>query len=479
MPCTLKQKTDNLKKECGKTADLAFSEFSVGGISCALVWFEGMIKLSDSFEMVYKKLFEIKRRFRNGEKLFDFLMENKPVFLPKEVADSRAEYHALASGELLLFIDGCARSVSFPMQGYNFRAISESYTEENVRASREGFAEPLKVNMTIMRRRLKTEKLRFEIFQIGKTSKTDVAIVYLDGYAPKMLVEEVKNRIKKIDIDIVLESGFIEPFFKRRNFALFSEVGHTERPDTLCAKISEGRVGVLVDGTPFALVMPYLFMENFQSFDDYTEPAYFASGVRILKILCFVCSVLLPGIYVALARFNPELLPELLLKSLVISQLEVAMPILAEALFINIVYEIVREAGLRLPRPIGHAVSLIGGLVVGETAISAGLVGAPLVMMAALTTVCSFVVSEIYKPITALRLSFIMLGGLFGISGIAVGVFMVTVNICSVDNYSTPFLSPLVPYSPTLFKDSVLRKSWRVLSTDRFNISMLRGRDEK
>lgn len=468
------ERIKKLKLECSNTSDFSDTTFFVGSIECGLVWFEGMISMSQTSEMVYKSLLAVGKKFSSGEKFYRYMKKYKPAFVSREICEGDV-VHAIMSGELVMLIDGVSPFFAFPQQGFNFRAVSESYTEENVRAPREGFVEPLKINMTLVRRRMKTPELVFEIYTVGSNSGTDIALSYVKDKAKPEVVDGIRRIIKSIKIDTLLESGFIEPFFKDGSAGLFSGIGHTERPDTFSSKIAEGRVGIIVDGTPFALIMPYLFAENFQSFDDYSGCAYYASFVRILKIICFFISVALPGIYVAIANFSPDILPQKLLRVLIVSQQGIALPIVAEAIFIHLVYEIVREAGLRLPRPIGHAVSLIGGLIVGETAITAGLVGAPLVMIAALTTVCSFALPAIYQPMTLIRFILIILGGSFGAAGIAAGLVFMFINIAEVNSFGVPYAAPFAPYGSSLFGDGIIRQSWVKLAKNNFKISRLPG----
>ena len=477
MKNTIDRSIDRLLQESGGLSDLKISRFRLGGISCALLWCEGMISLDHANSMVIKQLSGLGRRFFSGQKLLDHLAARCQNFAGTPIGEGEL-FHAVTSGNLVLLAEGADGALCYPQQGYPYRAVSESYTEENVRASREGFAEPIKVNMTLIRRRLKSRSLVVEPAVVGEDSRTDVALVYLADRVTGQLLAEVRKRLGSIRIGSVLESGFIEPFFEQDGYSMFSAVGHTERPDTFCAKISEGRIGLLVDGTPFALILPSLFIESFQSFDDYTGRAYFASFIRIVKLVCFFVSVLLPGSYVAVAGFHPETLPEKLLQSLVTAQQQVALPLFAEALFIHLVYEIVREAGLRLPRPVGHAVSLIGALVVGETAITAGLVGAPLVMIAAFTTVCSYLLPTLYQQMTVFRFGFIVLGALAGAVGITAGFCFLLLNICSVDAYGAPYTSPVTPYGGAALRDGILRRSWRVLARRRFRMSQLPGSED-
>ncbi|MEG2259997.1 MAG: spore germination protein, partial [Oscillospiraceae bacterium] len=244
---------------------------------------------------------------------------------------------------------------------------------------------------------------------------------------------------------------------------------------TLCAKLLEGRVGIIVDGTPFALILPYLFSENFQSFDDYTNKPYYASLIRILKYIAFAVSFLLPGLYVAIVYFNPELLPSGMLLNIARAQQNTSLPLLGEALFIHFIYEVVREAGLRLPRPIGHAVSLIGALVIGDAAVSAGIIASPMVMTIALTSLCSFTIPMLYEPVTMLRLAFIIIGGLFGLVGITFALTAVLLNICALNSYGIPYMSPITPFSKPLFTDGFVRKGWTVHGGNSRQLTQMNG----
>lgn len=226
----------------------------------------------------------------------------------------------------------------------------------NITGSREGFVEPIRVNQTMIRRRLRSPSLKFEMYPIGEKSRTDICLVYLTDTADPRMVEEVKRRLGKLSSDILLSQGYLRPYLEGQPLSPFSSVGTTERPDTLCAKINEGRIGILVDGTPFALVVPYLFEEHFQSMDDYSYRPYYGSFIRLLKYFAFLLSIFLPGGYVAITSFSPEMLPDSLLFNIAASEQQTPFSMMTEALVIHLIYEIMREAGLRLPRPVGHAV---------------------------------------------------------------------------------------------------------------------------
>ena len=289
------------------------------------------------------------------------------------------------------------------------------------------------------------------------------------------LLRDIRRRIREIPTDIILESGYIQPFLDTDITSIFSNVGTTERPDTLCAKISEGRVGILVDGTPFALIVPYFFNENFQSIDDYTHRPYYAVFERWLKYLAFFFTILLPGLYVAVGTFHPELLPEALLLNVTAAEQDVPFPLVIEALLIHFIYELMREAGLRLPRPIGHAIGIIGALVIGDAAVTAGLISSPMVMVVALTALSSFVVPSLFQEVTIMRFGFIIIGGTLGIFGISLGLALMIVNLCSVNAYGIPSMAPESPFQMFAMRDVLLRAGWKKLGRKKLKIQNLPG----
>lgn len=461
--------------------DIVITPVDAGGFSAVGIWCDGMVNMTLLLEQFYKRIAKIQKNdFSSPCELVEHLSAKNPLVLDCKKLESFDELlYSTMSGAVVLVVDGCDKAVAVGVPGYSYRAISESYTEENVRSSREGFAEPLKVNMTLIRRRLKSKNLVFKTTHVGSVSNTEVAVVYLDDRVNKKMIASIMKRLNEINLEMVLESGFIEPFFENSRASFFSGTGHTERPDTLCGKLREGRVGILVDGTPFAIIIPFLFTENFQSFDDYTNKPYYTSFIRIVKYISFFLSIFLPGIYVAVACFNPELIPAKLLFSIAVSQRSTPLPLMLEAIFITIIYEIVREAGLRLPRPVGHAVSLIGALVVGEAAVNAGIIGSPMVMVVAITAISSFTIPLLYEPITVLRFIFIIIGGLFGIAGLALGLCVLLLNICSINTYGVPYAAMLSPYSKTLFMDGIIKRGWETLEDDRVRLSELNGANLK
>lgn len=474
----LKQNVKTVKEQFGVSMDLLVREITVSGINVGLFMCEGMINIQTLSEILLEPLCSLKLDNPTPENLLDWV-ENRWALAADQtvVYDFEGMLKFMMSGFTVMVIDGIPCAVAMGMQGFSFRSISDPNTEVNVRGSHEGLVEALRINMTMVRRRIKSPTLKFEAGVVGKRSNTDYCLVYLSDMVSDKLLNEIKNRLKKIDLDVVLDSTYLSPFLEEKPASVFSGIGLTERPDVLCAKISEGRVCIMVDGTPFSLIIPYLFSENFQSLDDYTHRPYYATFIRWLKTLSFFVSILLPGSYVAIAKFHPSLFPHALLYNVAAAEEMTPFSLLTESLIIFFLYEVMREAGLRLPRAIGHAVSIVGALVIGDAAVTAGIIGSPMVMVVALTAISAFVVPSLYESVTVLRFSFIILGGVWGLFGIMLGVCAVGINLCAKKSFGVPITSPITPFSLKGLRDTLIRASFKTLSKNEMKIQNLPGSD--
>lgn len=458
------------------STDLLERQIEVSGVPVAILMCEGMVNLQLFTQILVRPLTELSLENADGEAVARWVSretvlsgDQKEFFTYDEL------FSFLMAGFVVLLIDGVDRGIACGMQGYSFRSVSEPSTEMNITGSREGFVEPIRVNQTMIRRRLRSPNLKFEMYPIGEKSRTDICLVYLTDTADPRMVEEVKRRLGKLSSDILLSQGYLRPYLEGQPLSPFSSVGTTERPDTLCAKINEGRIGILVDGTPFALVVPYLFEEHFQSMDDYSYRPYYGSFIRLLKYFAFLLSIFLPGGYVAITSFSPEMLPDSLLFNIAASEQQTPFSMMTEALVIHLIYEIMREAGLRLPRPVGHAVSIIGALVIGDAAVKAGIIGSSMVMVVALTALSSFVVPSLYEPAAILKFVFILVGGTWGLFGISVGFVLLLTNLCALESLGVPVMAPLSPCAPADLRDGLWRTGWKKLGSFRLRIQDLPG----
>ena len=458
------------------STDLLERQIEVSGVPVAILMCEGMVNLQLFTQILVRPLTELSLENADGEAVARWVSretvlsgDQKEFFTYDEL------FSFLMAGFVVLLIDGVDRGIACGMQGYSFRSVSEPSTEMNITGSREGFVEPIRVNQTMIRRRLRSPSLKFEMYPIGEKSRTDICLVYLTDTADPRMVEEVKRRLGKLSSDILLSQGYLRPYLEGQPLSPFSSVGTTERPDTLCAKINEGRIGILVDGTPFALVVPYLFEEHFQSMDDYSYRPYYGSFIRLLKYFAFLLSIFLPGGYVAITSFSPEMLPDSLLFNIAASEQQTPFSMMTEALVIHFLFEIMREAGLRLPRPVGHAVSIIGALVIGDAAVKAGIIGSSMVMVVALTALSSFVVPSLYEPAAILKFVFILVGGTWGLFGISVGFVLLLTNLCALESLGVPVMAPLSPCAPADLRDGLWRTGWKKLGSFRLRIQDLPG----
>ena len=474
---SLKTNLDRLKAITGGSSDVIIKTASLCGSDIAVITCEGMASTDTLAQLVYEKLNDV----GNTEKLPpEKIMER--LFKDYLIAAEQLEINNIGdltlkmqSGFAIILVEGCARGIAVGIQGYAARGVDEPSGELNVRGSREGFVEVIRKNMALIRRRIKSPTLVFEMSVIGERSNTDICLCYLSDKVSPKLLEDVKKRLKSVKLNTILESGYIQPFFEGEGGWFFSECGTCERPDSFAAKLYEGRVGILVDGTPFALTVPYLFIENFQTLDDYTQKPFYAAFIRLVRLAAYFITLFLPGAYVAVASYNPEMLPSSLILNLAAAEQTAPYSLMAECLLIHFMYEILREAGIRLPRPIGHAIGVVGGIVIGDITVNAGLVGAPMVLIVALSGLCSFVVPALYERTVVLRFIYILAGGIFGLYGLLLAAGVIIIKMCSLNTYGVPYMAPISPFSPRSSRDMLVRAGWRRLQKGDFTIQGLNG----
>jgi spore germination protein KA len=363
----------------------------------------------------------------------------------------------ILSGQTVVFIDGFNSALQVSTQGFEARNVEQPDTESSVRGSREGFNEILKVNTSLIRRKINNPNLVFESMKIGKQTKTNIRIGYIEGIANPKIVEEVKQRLKRIDTDMILESGYIEQYIEDHPYSIFPTIANSEKPDKVAAKMLEGRIAIFCDGTPFVLTVPHLFVETLQVSEDYYSRPYLASLMRLLRILALFLTVATPALFVAVATYHHEMVPSLLLTTMAAAEEKVPFPVFIEALMMSIVFELLREAGVRMPRPVGSAISIVGALVIGEAAVTAGLVSAPMVIVVALTAITGFVVTALNDAIILSRLLLLFLAAAFGFYGILMGTLLILGHMCSLRSFGSPYLAPVGPIIWDGWKDSLVR----------------------
>lgn len=393
-----------------------------------------------------------------GEGGRDLNAINARVIYISETSVTFDEHEAVLgvlSGDGAFVLEGEKGFLVINARKYDKRAVMEPPTETVIRGPREGFTEDIKTNLSLLERRFKNPSFCVERLTVGRQSNTAVAVVYLDGVAEKDTVDSVVKRIKEVQIDVVTDSNYLVPYLEEKPYSLFKQVGYTEKPDVASAKIAEGRVAVLTDGSPMALTLPFLLMEDFQSGDDYYERSSFTSFLRLVRLLALFLAVLLPGIYVAFQVFHFEMLPYRFLLTLTSAVKGMPLPPLWEMLFVLLLFEIIRDASVRMPRAVSMAMSIVGAIVLGDTAVKAGLVSSPAVMIAALSSIALYSSPNEVGTMSLLRLFLTVCGGLAGALGIAVAGIYVVHYLCGMQSYGAPYLAPFAPMIGADLKDGL------------------------
>lgn len=475
----LGRNTVNVRAVMRNSSDLNIKYAKAGGVPVCILFCEGQTDTNQMANLIFRPINSIGNEKKLEPARVMEIMQSELLLAGEQhqVDDYEQLTAMIMGGFCVILADGVTHGIAIGVQGFEKRSVSEPSTHVNLRGSREGFVEAVRTNMSMLRRRIKSPDLVFKLSTVGSLSNTDICLCYIESKVSRELLGDIERRLENLPLSAILEGGYIQPFLEEKGSLIFDEAGITERPDTLAAKLYEGRVGILVDGTPFALIIPRLFTENFQTLDDYTQKPVYVTIMRALRYLAFAASVLLPGFYVAIANFHPELIPNSLLLNLAASIQITPYNLLTECLMIHIFYEIMREAGLRMPSNLGHAVSIVGGIVIGDIVVSAGLIGAPLVLIVAVSSIASFIVPDLYNSIVVMRFAFIIAGGMWGLFGITILGMLFLLKICSMSPYGVPYTSPVSPFSLRGMRDTLIRAGWRTLAKNDVKIQDLNGSD--
>lgn len=390
----------------------------------------------------------------------------------------------LLAGETVLISDNYKEALLLETKRWEERQVSEPEVESAVRGPREGFVENINVNLSLIRRRLRHPNLRVEMQTIGDLTNTQVMVVYIEGLAPKSVLEELRSRLGRIKIDGVLESNYLEELIADAPFSVFPQVDATERPDRVTAGLLEGKVALLTDGTPFVLKLPMVFINFVHAVEDYYQNWILVFWLRVLRFISLLIALLLPAIYVALTTYHQEMLPTSLAVSLAIQREHVPYPAVVEALVMQIIFEILVEAGLRLPKILGQAVSIVGALVIGEAAVRAGLISEAMVIVVSATAISSFLFPaySISLLIRLLRIPMIIFSASLGLFGIFVGIMLLLIHLVNLRSFGVPYLSGFAPFVPQNQEDLIMRAPWwRMLRRPKFIGSRdpIRARSQK
>ncbi|AIQ39122.1 spore germination protein [Paenibacillus sp. FSL R7-0297] len=367
---------------------------------------------------------------------------------------------AVVSGKTVFLLDGYAGALNINAQGWETRSIAEPETEKAVRGPREGFTESLLVNLTLIRRRVQNSDLKFVFTNIGTRSKTQTCICYMESLASPDILKELYTRLERVEIDHLLDTGYLAELIRDEPYSPFELIGSTERPDSVVGKIMEGRIALLIEGTSFVLTLPYVFVENFQASEDYYINYYFASFNRLLRVLGAFMSVSIPAGYVALVTYAQEMVPTQLLLSIANARMSVPFPTIVEAIIMLTIFEVLREAGARIPTSIGQAVSIVGALVLGQAAVDARIVSAPMVIVVGLTGITTLLNPRLTGPLIIVRLGLLLVTFFLGIYGYYFGLLGLVIHLMSMRSFGVPYMLGVGSIRPQDIKDTAIRAPW-------------------
>ncbi|MGN7396700.1 spore germination protein [Peribacillus frigoritolerans] len=476
---SLQGNIQHVKQQLGNSADIVIREIQIGNeriVKACIFYTDGLVDTTSIQNFIMESLMldiplDQEQMISSQQNVLQVL-KNRILAVGdiQDVTEFNSLLTSLLSGDVILLLDGYEQGFTIGMRGGKERGVMESTTETVVRGPKEGFTENLRTNTALIRRKIKTPQLWLESKKIGKLTKTDVAIMYIDGIVNDKVVEEVHRRLDRIDIDGILESGYIEELIQDETYSPFPTIKYSERPDVIAAELLEGKVAILVDGTPIVLVVPALFVSFIHSAEDYYQRADISTLIRLLRFFSIFIALLGPALYIAITTYHQEMLPTQLLIGLAAQREGVPFPAFIEALMMEISFEILREASLRMPKAIGQAISIVGTLVIGTAAVDAGIVSAVMVIVVAITAISSFVLPafSMSMSIRILRFPMMALAASFGLFGIIVGVIALVLHLCGLRSFGVPYMSPFGPFIREDMKDTLIRvPRWRMFSRPR------------
>ena len=389
----------------------------------------------------------------------------------EECTDLNSIISAILYGNTVLILDGYAKVLIISSKGWMEREIKEPTSDKILRGPKEGFNEHLLTNLSLIRRKIKQPNLKFHFRDIGKYTNTKICVCYIQGVAEENILKDLFKRLDNISLNSLLESEYIQEILDDAPLSPFETIYSTEKPDIVAGKLLEGRIAIIVDGTPFVLTLPFLFMEYFQNGEDYYTNYFFASINRLLRILGFLLSTSIPAIYIALVTYNQELIPTPLLMSISAARQSIPLPTIAETLIMLIVFEMLREAGTRIPSNMGQAISIVGALVLGQAAVEAKIISAPIVIIVGLTGIVGLINIKIKAASITLRFIYVFLASFLGLHGYYIGFIGTLLYLMSLNSFGVPYMLNAGSIEAEHLKDSFIRTSWWYLHLEHFIIS--------
>ncbi|WP_047984597.1 spore germination protein [Ornithinibacillus californiensis] len=468
----LEANIQQLKKLLDEPSDLVIREFQIGenDITSAIIYIDGLIDkqiVQDSILGNLQDLISGQHLPQESTELFQKIFQTFISISTTEIGNTHDDVaNAILSGKSVFFLDGQQSVIIMDTKGGESRSIQQPVAETVVRGPRAGFVENLGTNLSLLRRALQTSDLRFKAYQIGERSKKSLVVAYVDGVINPAIVKEVSRRIESIEIDDAPESGFIEQWIEDSFLSPFPQIDSTDRSDKASSALLQGKVVILLDGTPFVLIAPIVLGDILKSPEDYYERWWIGTLLRMLRYLAAFIALMLPGLYIALVSIHPGLLPTELALSIAASREGVPFPPVVEAFLMVITMELLQEAGIRLPTPIGQTIGIVGGLVIGEAAVTAGIVSPIMVIVIGLTAIAAFANPSFSIGITfrIIRWGFMIAAAIFGLYGIVLVYIIINIHIVNLKSFGIPYSTPFAPNIAGDWKDLVIRAPMTMLT---------------
>ncbi len=455
-----------LKELFDKDSVIRFRRFTVcENIEACIVYFDGMVNTQLINESIMRPLVQAKA-IPKGAVPVDFMHKN--ILFAGEVklvGSVKTATSSMLYGDTLILIEGSPTALVVNTKGWRTRGISEPENERVLEGPREGFDEAAMFNVAMIRRRLKTPDFCAEMTTVGRRTDTLVFICYLKSLVNRKVLRELKNRLNKIEIDAVLDSNYISELISEKRGSFFKTIGATERPDIVAAQLLEGRVALVVDATPMVITLPYLFSENFQVDEDYYINHRLASAGRLLRMLCFFLSFSAPAVFVALTTFHFEFLPSAFALTVATAREGVPFSSLTEGIILTLIFEILRETGIRMPQGVGHALSIVGGLVVGQAAVEARIISAPMLILVALGGICGLTVPKLKTAVFFMRFITLFSAGFFGLYGYIYTLLLFGAYVLGMNSFGVDATLSLETLEKRRFKDVLRRAGWKSMKT--------------
>ena len=395
----------------------------------------------------------------------------KEVLPANSIGDINSNEEAIShvlSGDLVLVFSFANKSIYCEAKGYVRRSVGIPVTENVIKGPREGFTEAFVDNVSLIRRKIKNSNLKFEPLSLGSKSNTIVVLCYIEGVAPKKLIDYIRKKVTNIKLEFILDTNYIEEALKNKNTA-FDTIGTTEKPDVAASKLLEGKIAIIVDGTPFVITAPYFFIDNFQTPDDYYSNKYIGNLTRVTRIISFFAACLLSGLYLSLATYHFSLIPSILAVRFAVSRAGVPLPTVLELLLMTFFFQLLREAGIRLPQSIGQAMSIVGALILGDAVVGVGIASQSTVVIVALASISSFLVPKLYGALSIWNIIIILFSAVLGLPGFYIGFFIFISHMAGLESCGYPYLFPIGTLESFKFKDIFYRKDLNNISNSIFD----------